>query len=207
MGESTAQREQTRSDISIAGAREKANIDLLKKQAEGLPERQRGMNTVNTVLDEMAGNYEELNKLKGIPSTEGNVLENLGAGIGASPLGQQAGKMLGTEEQSLRNKIQGSLPILMQSIMKSTGMTASQLNSERELQNFMKAVTDPTTDIQAVRNQLNLIRKLYGVNNTPGPAQIPARQQNLSPRIENTMPEGWNDELEQEYQQLFGGGR
>lgn len=193
MGESTLSREQT-----------KANIAVQKQQALKQPEMQRGVDTVNTVLDEMAANYEALNKLKGIPSTESSILENISAGIGSSSLGQQAGKMLGTEEQSLRNKIQGSLPILMQSIMKATGMTASQLNSERELQNFMRAVTDPTMDIQSVRNQLELIRRLYGVG-----AAAP-QQQNLSPRIQNAIPgapDGWTQELEDEYNRLYGGGR
>lgn len=224
MGESTLSREQTRANIGIQKKAAEADIAIQKKLAEARPEKERGRQTVNTVLDEMSANYDELNKLKGIPSTEGSILENLAAGIGASELGQQAGKFMGTEEQSLRNKIQGSLPILMQSIMKATGMTATQLNSERELQAFMKAVTDPTTDIQAVKSQLDLLRRLYGIDRVVSEQQpVVPKQQNLSPRIQNVapaqqnlsprvpanqgIPQGWTQELEDEYQRLYGGGR
>jgi hypothetical protein len=70
----------------------------------------------------------------------------------------------------------------------------------------MQAVTDPTTDIQAVRGQLDLIKKLYGVDRV-GQNQRPIG--NLQPRIENVpnVPNGWTPELEDEYQKLYGGGR
>jgi hypothetical protein len=50
----------------------------------------------------------------------------------------------------------------MPAVMKATGMVSGQLNSEMELMNFLKTLTDPKVDISVARNQLKTLEGLYG---------------------------------------------
>ncbi len=51
----------------------------------------------------------------------------------------------------------------MQAIKEATGMSAQQMNSNVELQTFLRAATDPTLSIQANLEAINNLSKLYGL--------------------------------------------
>jgi hypothetical protein len=69
---------------------------------------------------------------------------------------------LGTKTQSLRNTIAQQRPLLMQAIMKATGMTAKQMDSNVELKLWLSTATDPTLDLQSNMKSLDMLEQLYG---------------------------------------------
>jgi hypothetical protein len=103
-----------------------------------------------------------LNESGGITSTDKGPLENVVAGVSSSSAGQAGGKIFGTKNQSLRNTISQQRPILMQAIMKATGMTAKQMDSNVELKLWLSTATDPTLDYQTNMKALEMLENLYG---------------------------------------------
>ena len=53
-------------------------------------------------------------------------------------------------------------PLLLQAIMKATGMSAKQMDSNAELKLYLSTATDPTKGLQANMEALDRIEKLYG---------------------------------------------
>jgi len=68
------------------------------------------------------------------------------------------GRAAGTPEQSLRNEIQSARLRLLQGIKAATGMSAQELNSNVELQQWLDSVTNPANDVESNRKILNSIR-------------------------------------------------
>jgi len=121
-----------------------------------------GRETVDTLVSDLKDNYAFLKGAGGITG-KGAGLENAPAYIASSPLGQLAGKVFGTENQSARNTINSARTLLMQAIKKATGMSAQELNSNFELQQYLKTATDPSLDYESNIDALDRIQKLYGV--------------------------------------------
>jgi len=118
--------------------------------------------------------YTQLGKAGGITDTDKPVQENVSAAIRSSAVGQFAGKVLGTKEQSLRNQIQQARPILLQQIKAATGMSAQQMNSNVELRLFLEAATDPKLDIQANMKALDGLEAFVNGGVAPSAPAAPA---------------------------------
>jgi hypothetical protein len=118
----------------------------------------RGMDALNSELDNLNTAYSTLNDLRAIPSTERGAISNILSSISASGAGQVVGRTLGTVEQTERDVIGGSRMRLLNAIKEATGMSAQQLNSNVELSTWLKAVSDPSQSIQAVTKNLDNIR-------------------------------------------------
>jgi hypothetical protein len=160
---SIKQTEQIKSDIAI-------NEDIAKKQNQqnieaNDPVKLKGKANVDSIIDEMSGLYDELEKSGDITDPDKSASANLKAYVKGSAPGQAIGKMVGTKDQSIRNAILSKMPLLTQSIMKATGMTGGQLNSVPELENFMRAVTNPQMDIKSIKNQFKTLKNLFGSGN------------------------------------------
>jgi hypothetical protein len=124
-----------------------------------------GQGTVDEVVAGLRDKYSQLNEGGGITSTSNGVLGNTQAWLGSSAGGQAAGRVLGTQNQSARNSIAMSRPLLLQAIMKATGMSAKQMDSNAELKLYLSTATDPTLDLEANMAALDRIEKLYGSGN------------------------------------------
>lgn len=121
---------------------------------------EKGRNAVDEVLTKIQGYYADLDKLRGVPSTERGAMQNIAAfGAAAVPM---AGRALGTEEQQLRDQITQIRSALVREIKNATGMSAQELNSNVELQLALEAATDPTISIQANLETLRNLSQLYG---------------------------------------------
>jgi len=105
--------------------------------------------------------YNRLEKGGGITSTEKSGLENVGSALSSSALGQAAGKLTGSQNQSVRNDIAMSRPALLAALMKATGMSAKQMDSNAELKLWLSTATDPTLDVESNRRALDNIEKRY----------------------------------------------
>jgi hypothetical protein len=155
----------------VAGIMAQSKVDAAAgKTALKEHDTELGQQTVHGVVASLRDQYNQLNESGGITSTEKGPLENVVAGVSSSAGGQMGGKIFGTKNQSLRNTIAQQRPILMQAIMKATGMTARQMDSNVELKLWLSTATDPTLDYQTNMKALEMLENLYGGKGTTGQA-------------------------------------
>jgi len=124
-------------------------------------QRAAGTSDVDLAIGTLRDAYDRLEKGGGITSTAKGGLSNLSAAASSSGAGQAVGKMLGTNNQSARNDIAMTRPALLAAIMKSTGMSAKQMDSNAELKLWLATATDPTLDVESNRRALDKIEKKY----------------------------------------------
>lgn len=127
--------------------------------------QQVGAGTVAGVVADLRDKYNQLNEGGGIVNQDRGAMANLGASFGASSVGQTLGGAVGTKNQTARDTIAMTRPLLLQSIMKATGMSAKQMDSNAELKMYLATATDPTKGYQANVEALDRIEKLYGGGN------------------------------------------
>ena len=135
-----------------------------------------GRDTVSSVVDQLRTGYENLNARNSIVNPKNSVMSNLSAGLASSAPGQVASNLAGTEAQSIRNEIKMTRPLLLQQIMKATGMSAKQMDSNAELKLWLSTATDPGLDIKSNLAALDNIEKMYGMPKAATPAPTPAGQ-------------------------------
>lgn len=124
-----------------------------------------GKGTVSGIAEELRGYYKKLKDNGGIVDTSKTGPSNLSARISASGLGQLVGGAVGTQNQSARNSIAQTRPLLLNAIKQATGMSAKQMDSNAELKMYLAAATDPTLDVQANEAALANLERLYGLGN------------------------------------------
>jgi hypothetical protein len=121
-----------------------------------------GRETVDTLIGGLKDQYGILKKGGGITSTESGI-GNIPAYLSSTGAGQQTGKFFGTQNQSARNTIVQSRPLLLAAIKNATGMSAKQMDSNVELKMYLAAATDPSLDYEANMAALNQLESLYGI--------------------------------------------
>lgn len=129
-----------------------------------ITKRNEGRQQVSDMLQDLQAKYGNLNEKGGIVNTERGISENLLAKARSSYVGQVVGGAVGTEEQALRQAIENSRPLLINALRQATGMSAKAMDSNRELQFYLQAATDPTQDLQSNLNALRVLDKTYGLN-------------------------------------------
>jgi hypothetical protein len=139
----------------------------IKEQAKSSAQ-ETGRSNVSSTIAQLRDAYSQLNQGGGITDPNAGVVHNLVAGLGSSGAGQLTGRMLGTQNQSKRNEILMTRPSLLQHIMKATGMSAKQMDSNAELKLWLSTATDPTLDISANMNALDNIERVYGLSGGQG---------------------------------------
>ena len=112
-------------------------------------------------LDNLRASFQKLDEMRAVPSTERNVLSNIGSATAASGMGQMLGRATGTEAQAERDVINSARLRLVNSIKTATGMSAQQLNSNVELQTMLKSISDPGQSVQAAMRIIDDIEKAY----------------------------------------------
>jgi hypothetical protein len=120
-------------------------------------------------------NFDQLDKLGGITSTQNRPGTNVGAYLSTTGAGQLTGRIFGTEAQSERNKIAQTRPLLMTQIMSALGLSAKQLDSNAELKLWLSAATDPTLDLQSNKAALDNLESLLAGKNKAKPGTPSAR--------------------------------
>ena len=130
--------------------------------------------------------YSRLEEGGGITSTENGTMGNLAASTSSSDVGQTVGRMFGTNNQSARNDVAMTRPVLLAALMKSTGMSAKQMDSNAELKLWIATATDPKLDVESNRRALNAIEKKYFSAQTGGAADGAAK-----PATPKGIPSGW----------------
>lgn len=141
-------------------------------------------NRVNENLNKLKDLYGELNIRGGIVDPSKGGIKNIGARAASSEFGQTIGGFFGTEEQSIRNQINQIRPLLIQDIRQATKMGARGLDSEKELEFYLQAATDPSRDIKSNLNALGVLDDAYGLGIIKGLSKEKGRK-----NLTNT-PEG-----------------
>lgn len=126
---------------------------MLQKSGEG---------TVGGVVADLRDKYNVLDAENGVVSTKNRFGTNMGAWAGATGIGQTLNGMVGTKTQSARDSIAMTRPLLLQAIMKATGMSAKQMDSNTELKLYLSTATDPTKGLEANMAALDRLEVLYG---------------------------------------------
>lgn len=124
-----------------------------------------GRETVDTLIAGLKDQYGILKKGGGITTTE-NTFMNVPAYLSSTAAGQATGKLFGTQNQSARNTIVQSRPLLLAAIKNATGMSAKQMDSNVELKMYLDAATNPSLDFEANMAALNQLETLYGLSGT-----------------------------------------
>lgn len=169
---------------------------------------------VTTLASEMAKGYKDLLDKKGIKSTEAGAASNLSASSQSSMAGQILGGVFGTEEQDIRDFIKSQRPLLVQSIVKATGMSAQQINSNAELKNILDAATDPSRGYESNIRALNGLNNMFGTGKpilpgATGAAPAPASNINV-PGVGtqlNVPGSGANPAARPSLDSIFGSGK
>ena len=121
-----------------------------------------GAETLHELTESLRGMYTELAASGGITDASKSTVDNIIPYLASTMAGQVAGKMVGSANQSIRNQIEATKPLLLQSIAQATGIKASQLNSDRELQQYLLAATSTSNDIASNLAALTNLTRLYG---------------------------------------------
>jgi hypothetical protein len=158
-----------------SAAQEDKRIALLQDKAnKGDTATDSGKELLTSQVISLRDTYDALSEKGGIVDTKAPWYKNLGAWVSSTGPGQTVGKALGTDTQSLRNTIAQSRPLLLNAIKQATGMTAKQMDSNVELQMYLRAATDPTADIQSNRKALQKLNDLFGLGIDLGPIESSA---------------------------------
>lgn len=114
---------------------------------------------VSNTLDSMMGEYDTLYSLGAMVSTDRNAAENLGAAAGASLPGRVVGRALGSDAQTARDNIAAALPQIMLGLQTASGLSATQLNSNAELQFFKGVLGNADASYQTVVDAIARFRR------------------------------------------------
>jgi hypothetical protein len=137
-----------------------------------------GSTDVDIAISSLRDAYNRLDEGGGVTSTNKKWGSNAGAYLSSSSAGQMAGKMFGTDNQSARNDIAMTRPALLAALMKATGMSAKQMDSNAELKLWLSTATDSTLDVESNRRALDKIEKKY----------MPGAVQPVNPNTQPSAP-------------------
>jgi hypothetical protein len=132
---------------------------------------------LRSTIDSLRGYYGALDRSGGIVSTERGAGNNIAASAAASLPGRVIGRTLGSEDQTQRDNIQTAIPMIVASLKDLTGMSAQQMNSNVELQLFLRTVGDPSNSIETVNEALTrferYVDRVAGAGDGGGGANLP----------------------------------
>ena len=143
-----------------------------------------GRKNVSGMVTNLYDMYDQLDKNGGITNPNDSALHNAGAWLSSSGVGQIAGQMVGSNNQSTRNNIEQTRPLLLSAIKNATGMSAQQMNSNAELKFYLNAATDPKLDVKANREALQRLDQMYGLSGQGGGSPQPTPQ-SAKPTVSN----------------------
>lgn len=173
----TVQRPQSRFPVGSANyVKEQADLDAKQyeqqlKMAEKDKEAQikkdqdaaeisKGKQELNTTLEKMLTYISDIEKQGGGIKTGGGFQPS--AYLAGTAAGKEFGKMTGDNKTDLMVQKDSLKRLLIPQIMKATGMSAKQLDSNTELKSYLDALSSDTTSIQAQREIIKNISDIFG---------------------------------------------
>ena len=137
---------------------------MLKAQT-AIESKKKGKEETSVIIGKLREYYSQLKGGNGIVSTEEGSIPNITASVKQSYPGQIVQGAMGTKNQSTRNSILQLRPLLIMAIKNADGMTGKQMDSEKELQFYLQAVTDPSSiDFESNMRTLDHLEGKYGLS-------------------------------------------
>ncbi len=135
-----------------------AEIEKDKRKMAGAKTR------VTSVLNNLMGNYQKLNEMGALPDPQADVSEQIAidAGVAFPKLARYAG----SEAAPIREEIAAMRPTLLNEIRQATEMGAKGLDSEKELEFYLQAATDPNKTFAANQAAIAALDAAYGLGST-----------------------------------------
>jgi len=121
----------------------------------------------DTVLDKISEKLDFLDKEGAIVNQNKDplgpdALYNMAVNVGNTAIGQAGARMIGTKAQGARDSIVSLKRTLTPLLMKATGMSSQQLNSNVELMTFLDSLGNPQSSLQTNKEIIETLRQLYG---------------------------------------------
>lgn len=120
-----------------------------------------GREQFRSILDDLRANFDKLNRMRAITSTERGPISNVATALETTGIGQVASRAVGGEAQAIRDEISSSRSMLLSALKKVTGKSASELNSNVELRTFLDSISDPSKSYESAINILENMEKTY----------------------------------------------
>lgn len=149
-----------------------ATVIKAQEKADKIAEGQAGLgetlSTAKTLVNDLASKG-------GMTSTSKSSLSNLITSLGTSTVGQIGSRMMGTEVQSKRDELASVRLQLFNAVKEATGMSSTQLNSNVELQTWLKSLGSPDMTKEANLAILTNLENRYlkGMKPAAGTADNP----------------------------------
>ena len=137
---------------------------VIEAKGEITPEvsKQRAKKGVGKSLISMAQDYLDLDSLGAMVNIDNPSYKNIIARSRSTVPGQYLEGFIGTPAQKLRDQISMIKPTLVQDIRKASEMGVRGMDSQKELEFYLQAVTDETRSIQANMAGLMAVDAKYG---------------------------------------------
>jgi hypothetical protein len=133
-----------------------------KQQADAAKLESNKVNFGKT-LENLTGSYLQLRNIPGaITRSDAGAGSNISAFFNTSMLGQTLGRMTGDNAQAIRDYVTSSRSLLMTQLKGVTGMSAAQLNSDRDISLMLESATDPTKEVATNLAAIHALDVLYG---------------------------------------------
>ena len=169
--------------IAAIRARAVANAARIKAQTTGVKKGKDGNPVIDPatldlalgVTGELRGIYDDLRRQGAAVNPDQNASTNILARVRSSGLGQLVEGALGTKAQTNRDMIAGIRPNLIRRISEATGMTAAQMNSDKDMKLLLDQATDPTMSYDANVAAIDRLEELIVSRSGGGAAAAPAR--------------------------------
>jgi len=126
------------------------------------PARLKAIQDADNAIEALKSHYKSLDKNGGMVNTDKGTIDNAMAALSSSGVGQYLGGVIGSKEQADRQSIENLQSTMIPIVMKASGMTGGMLNSEAELRNFLKSFGNSKQAYQAVIEQLDQMKGMYG---------------------------------------------
>lgn len=149
--------------ITVQGAQGEAGQVVMPKKTETEAKaelKQEGRKATDETLDRLFNEYKALEDMGVSPTETKSWLENLPAKATTSRVGQALN--INPKAQTRIQSIKGLRQDLIRDIKNATGMSAQEMNSNVELQSLLEAATDPSQNIESVKDRLADFSKRYG---------------------------------------------
>jgi hypothetical protein len=144
-----------------------------------------GKETLGDILSTAETLVKDLKNTGGMSSTSAGALSNLITSAQTGTAGQFLGGVFGTEAQSKRDQLKSVRLQLLNAIKQATGMSAQQLNSNVELQTYLKSLGSEGMTAEANLAIIDNLSKTYlgkGMMRAPNAAPARARQGDGTPQ-------------------------
>lgn len=130
---------------------------------------------MSSSVSRLADAYMNLDRIGAAVSEKAGTERNIVARLRSSKVGQLVEGMTGSEAQRYRDRIQQTRPLLVQAIRQATGMSAKAMDSNRELQFYLEAASDPTRNFVENMAAIHALDKVYGSGGAVLKKMLPPR--------------------------------